>query len=260
MQVKGCRMFSALYRKELRELAAEIIIVTTLAVVVNVFLFFRLNHSQYLYIMMVPNLMLLGLAGLLPFISSFKLIYREWKSNTVYMLLSLPVKGASVLGAKAAALLTQYVAGTMMVMICAVLLSLALAGPDIQKAMHELYITPGVNLKQLLGTGMLSYVLSMAGLLYLVSISFGSQIVGKLVRSYSGLVTLVVFIGLLYLMQYLGGLLAYQFSPYFAAFLSNQWTVATFNQFLLLSIVSLLSGSALIYAGTVWIYNRRIEL
>lgn len=260
MQARGYRMFSALYGKELRDLAAEIIIVAALAVVVNVFLFFRLNHTQYMHILIVPNMMLLGLAGFLPLISSFKLIYREWKGNTIYMLLSLPVKGASVLGAKAAAVLTQYVVGTMTVMISAVLLSLALAGPDIASAIQELYIATNVNLTQLAVTGVLFYLLSMAGLLYLVSISFGSQMVGKLVRTYSGLVTLVVFVALLYIMQTLGGLLANQFSPYFATFISNQWTIATFNRFLLLSTAALLSGAGMIYVGTVWIYNRRLEL
>lgn len=260
MQARGYRMFFALYGKELRELAAEIFIVAALAVVVNLFLFFRLNHTQYMHMLIVPNMMLLGLAGFLPFISSFKLINREWKSNTVYMLLSLPVKGSSILGAKAAALLTQYVVGTMTVMISAVLLSLALAGPEIRSAIQELYIAPSVNLTQLAGTGMLFYLLSIAGLLYLVSISFGSQLVGKLVRSYSGLATLVVFIALLYIMQTLGGLLANQFSPYFTTFISNQWTVATFNRFLLITTAFLLSGASIICAGTVWIYNRRIEL
>lgn len=221
MQANGYRMFSALYRKELRELAIDIVIVTVLAVLVNVYLFFKLNHGPYVHLLIVPNLMLLGLAGLLPFISSFKLISREWKSNTIYMLLSLPVKGTAVLGAKAAALLTQYVAGTMAVAVSSVLVSLALAGPEIGAAIRQLYIHPEINLNQLLGTGMLCYILSMAGLVYLVSISFGSQMVGKLVRSHSGLVTLVVFIVLLYVVQYLGALLAYPFSPYFSLLLAG---------------------------------------
>jgi hypothetical protein len=260
MQANGYRKFCALYGKEMRELSLEIIIVTGLAAVVNLYLFFRLNHTPYIRLLIVPNLMLLGLAGFLPFLASFKLINREWKSNTVYMLLSLPVRGASVLGAKAAALLTQYIAGTMAVGISAALLSLALAGPEIKAVLQQLYINPGVNLNQLLGSGVLFYLLSMAGLLYLVSISFGSQIAGHLVRSYSGLVTLLVFVALLYIVQYFGGLLAYQFSPYFLTFLSNQWTVSTFNKFLLLSTIGLVVASAVIYLGTVWVYNRRIEL
>ncbi|HCF71394.1 MAG TPA: hypothetical protein DER33_07420 [Syntrophomonas sp.] len=260
MQAKRLKMFTALYAKEMRDLAAETIIVAGLAVVVNLFLFFKLNHTPYAHILVLPNLMLLGLAAFLPFISSFKLIYREWKSNTIYMLLSLPVKGALVLGAKMAALVTNYIAGTLAVLVSGFIVSLALVGEEIQRALQTIHLTPGVSYGQLLGTGLLFYLLSIAGLIYLVSISFGSQIVGKLVRGYSGLVTLLVFLALLFTIQDLGLLVGNELVSFLGIDFSIQWTIDAFNQFLLLFIAALLGVSTLIYAGTVWIYNRRIEL
>ncbi|MGI6435679.1 MAG: ABC transporter permease [Syntrophomonadaceae bacterium] len=260
MQANRFNMFAALYGKEMRELLAEITIVVLLAIVVNVVLFFRLDQSPFRYVLFVPNMMLFGLACFLPFISSFKLIYREWRSNTIYMLLSLPVKGASVLGAKLAALLTQYVIGSLAVMGTCLLLVLALMGPEFSQGLQELCRESGLSTSQLLGEGLLLYMLSIAVLIYLVSISFGSQMVGKLVRRYSGLLTIVVFIALYSTMQKLIGLFWNQVDLHFNIGHAYSMSIGVINQYLGLALLSLLSASALLYAGTIWIYNRRIEL
>lgn len=260
MQANRFKMFAALYGKEMRELYAEITIVALLAAVVNMVLFFRLDNSPFRYILFLPNIMLFGLACFLPFISSFKLIYREWRSNTIYMLLSLPVKGASVLGAKLAALLTQYVMGTFAVMGACLLLVLALMGPEVTQGLQELYRETGLTASQLFGEGLLLYLLSMGVLIYLVSISFGSQLVGKMVRRYSGLLTVVVFIALYSTMQKLIGLFWHQVDLHFNANYACSMSIGVMNQYLGLALLSLLAASALLYAGTIWIYNRRIEL
>jgi ABC-type transport system involved in multi-copper enzyme maturation permease subunit len=59
--------------------------------------------------------LLLGLVGFLPLLSSFKLLSREWSHNTVYLVMSLPVSGAMILGSKMMVLLTQYIVGTLLI-------------------------------------------------------------------------------------------------------------------------------------------------
>ncbi|HBQ26772.1 MAG TPA: hypothetical protein DD791_10305, partial [Syntrophomonas sp.] len=87
MQTSSLKKFFKLYSKEMRELRPEILVVLIATLVLNLFFYFKAQELPAMVI--VPSMMMLGLAGFLPFISSFKLLGREWNSNTIYLLLSL---------------------------------------------------------------------------------------------------------------------------------------------------------------------------
>lgn len=257
MQANRTSMFFALYGKEIRELLLEITVVVLLAMLINVLLFARSNHSPFPELLFVANFMLFGLACFMPFVSSFKLISREWRNNSIYMLLSLPAKGTLVLGAKLAALVTQFVVGTLVVGGSGLLLMRALMGLEFSQTLNEFGQATGLSTAQLFGEMFLVYLLGVAILIYLISISFSSQLAGKLVRRYSGLLTVVVFIALYSGMQKLMTLFWHKVDWHLSATLVN---TDLFNQYLGIAILTFLTVSALLYAGSVFIYNRRIEL
>ena len=64
---------------------------------------------------MVPAVALMGLAGFLPVITSFRILGREWGQNNIYLMMSLQVSGTMKLGSKLLVLLSEYLAGTLLV-------------------------------------------------------------------------------------------------------------------------------------------------
>ncbi|WP_054695186.1 hypothetical protein [Syntrophomonas palmitatica] len=132
MQVSAGRKFFALYRKEMRDILPEIIVVAAIAIVLTAVVY--INNPQMPQLVMLPLLMAMGLTVFLPFVSSFKLLWREWNNNTIYLVMSLPVKGGAVLGSKLLALLSQYLAGSLAVVITGLTI-LLLQAPELQPAL-----------------------------------------------------------------------------------------------------------------------------
>ncbi len=185
MQVSAGKKFFALYRKEMRDILPELIVVAAIAIVFTALVY--INSPQMPQLVMLPLLMATGLAVFLPFISSFKLLWREFNNNTIYLIMSLPVKGGTVLGSKLAALLSQYLLGILVVVITGLTIVVLQApqlpaGVDISKRVWDM-----------VSLGLLAFLLSMLTLAYLISTSFFSQLVGKMASRFSGLLTAVVF-------------------------------------------------------------------
>ena len=120
MPTSTWQRFSALYGKEMRELRPEITIVLVSAAVICLTMYFRSGNEREFLI--VPLFLLMGLAAFLPFICSFKLLNREFSSNTIYFIMSLPVRGGMILSTKYLALLSQYLIGTLAVATSGILL------------------------------------------------------------------------------------------------------------------------------------------
>ena len=183
MAVKSITMFAALYKKQMRETLPEIVVVASVTVLIGLFVYFKLG--SLLSAVAVAMVMVLGLASFLPLISSLRL-GQEWNNNTIYLMMSLPVGGGMILGSRLTALLTQYILGTLIVGIVGMLLAFGMFPDDF-----------GYYLKLSLpywDEAFLLYLLTVMILAYFISISFFSQIIGKLVSRFSGLVTLVTFI------------------------------------------------------------------
>ena len=193
MHSSKLKMFGQLYLKDLHEVMPEILIVVIGVVLVTASFFLR--SSEPSPVIIVPLILLLGLAGLLPLVASFKLLSREWGNNTVYLIMSLPVSGAMVMGAKMLVLISQYIAGTLLIAISGYVLYI--------NGLYQ-YFTPQQsgymllqNNPELMHYLLAFYLSSLVFLIFFCCISFLSQVVGKLSRKFSGLITAGAFIAIL---------------------------------------------------------------
>lgn len=273
MPTSAWKRFAALFGKEMRELRPELIIVLVSAVFSALLIYIKSGTSRD--ILILPLFLLLGLAGLLPFVASFKLLGREFSSNTIYLVMSLPVSGGMILGSKLTALLCQYLLGT-----------LAVAGgyllwayPHISLIENAMRTSLGISdgLSKVMIFLLMGYLQSIALLMYLVAISFFSQLAGKLVNRFSGLVTLGVFLATLYLGSHIIEIIQQQVFPQLSsgapqriggimAPLAAAGTVLPsqfFNQitqFFGINSGIFLGLALLIMILCVYVYNWRIEL
>lgn len=255
------KKFFKLYAKEMRELRPEIVVVLIAALVIDLYFYFKAQDMPALVI--GPSIMILGLAALLPFISSFKLLSREFRTNTAYLLLSLPVKGGNILGSKLLALLSQYVIGTVVVAIGGIiLLVLLFPEPGLAEVLKQAQAA-GIDtrLQTMLSIGGLFYLMSMVGMGYVISISFFSQLLGTLVRRFSGPVTAIVFVATFWLMGKVMTPLWQQLGNYSELRMSQyNFSVAALNGIIGSYTLIMLIGTALVFLAAVLVYNHKIEL
>jgi hypothetical protein len=193
MHSNKLKMFGQLYRKDLHEIIPEILIVVIGVVLITASFFLR--SSEPSPVVIVPLILLFGLAGLLPLVASFKLLSREWSNNTVYLIMSLPVSGAMVMGAKMLVLISQFIVGTLLI---------AISGYVLYANGLYQYFTPQQpgymllqNNPELVKYLLAFYLSGLVLLIFLCCISFLSQVVGKLSRKFSGLITAGAFIAIL---------------------------------------------------------------
>lgn len=240
MSAKPLAMFGALYKKQMRETLPEIVVVAAITVFAGLFVYFK--AGSLIYAIMAAMMMVLGLVSFLPLISSLRL-GQEWSNNTIYLMMSLPVGGGMILGSRLTALLTQYVLGTLMVGIVSLLLAMGMFPED-----FGYYLKLSISYWD---EAFLMYLLSVMMLAYFISISFFSQIIGKLVSRFSGLVTIITFFAVLWLsgkaLSLMTGSMAIGFPDLTAQLLG-----------VLLGQITLVA--AVILALAILVYNRRVEL
>lgn len=258
MQTSGWKKFFKLYTKEMWELRPEIFIVLAATLVIDILLYFKAQEFPALAV--APLMMILGLAAFLPFISSFKLLGREWNFNTVYLLLSLPVRGGSILGSKLLALLSQYIIGTVVVSAGGVILAFLLfPEPGLLETLRTLGID--TRIQTMLSSGFLFFLMTLAGMAYVICISFFSQLLGRLVKRFSSLVTAVVFVATFWLMGKAMNPLWQQLENYNQVHLNQyNFSLAALNQVLGISTLIMLAGAAIVFIAAVLVYNHKIEL
>lgn len=261
MQTNSLKKFFKLYSKEMRELRPEILVVLIATLVVDLLFYFKAR--QFPAMIIGPSIMILGLAALLPFISSFKLLGREWNSNTIYLLLSLPAKGGSILGSKLLALLTQYLIGTVVVTAGSIILAFLLfPEPGLVETLRQVQaLGIDTRLQTIISSGTLFYLMSLVGMAYVIAISFFSQLLGKLVTRFSGLVTAIVFIATFWLMNKLMTPLWQQLGNYSQLHITQyNFNIAAINQLAGMNILIALAGTVIIFIAAVLVYNHKIEL
>ena len=251
MSTNKMKMFFALYTKDMRESIPEITVVAAVAVILNGIFYLRVIRPEAAgdpntqLALIIPVLMVMGLAVFLPLFSSFKLLSREWNNNTVYFIMALPVSGAMILGSKLLALLTQYVVGTLI----AGITGLILVWNVIPELMNLISGQPhGFSVVLLL------YSLSAVFLVYLISISFFSQIIGRLSSRFSGLITGGVFVLTLYIVGKIN-----DFTSNLNIRLFSDWDTTPIGSLLTANLMVLVTA-AVIFTLAVVVYNRKVEL
>jgi len=250
------KMFGKLYMKDLHEVTAEILVVIIGIVLVTTG--FMLKSDVPAPVFIFPLLLLLGLAGFLPLIASFKLLSREWSQNTVYLIMSLPVSGVMILGAKMMVLLTQYIIGTGLI---------ALSGYLLYTTNLYQYITPNqpglsilFNNPELVRNLLAFYLCGLIFLMFLCSTSFFSQVTGKLSSRFSGLITAITFIITLVLSGKI--LTAFKISSITdnSRAMQMMGSADNFVNSLNFSSLSYLLLAIVIFILAVMIYDRKLEL
>lgn len=195
------KMFGQLYRKDMHQVLPELIIVIGISVILDLLMYFNSEMGRAT-VAIVPMFMTLGLAAFLPLVSSFKTIGQEWNNNTIYMLKSLPVSGAMVMGSKVFALISQFVLGILVVGVGEALVTYHTLPQNI-KIMPQLTSTLSnpANYKWVAIILLMIFVT----MLYLFANSFFSQMIGRLSPKLSGLITGVVFITVMWLVGKITG-------------------------------------------------------
>lgn len=243
MRANSINMFLKLYQKEMTELKAEIII-TVLAVIMTTSLLYilgaRLGWTTGL------ALMAAGFAGLLPLITATKIFEKEWNNNTIYLIMSLPVRGGMILGSKLAAVVSQYLIGTITVLVSWAIIIRYSFPNEVALVVNEINGTAWA-------LGFSLYGLTIALGIYLISLIFFSQMTARLVNRFRGLVTFITFFTLFVISNKLispwkwhGGINGGAFIPPVEPFLINS--------------LIYLGAAAIIFLGAVIIYNQRVEL
>jgi len=256
MSSSKLKMFGQLYWKDLHEVIPEILIVVIGVVLVTAS--FLLRSSEPSPVMIFPLILLLGLAGLLPLVASFKLLSREWSNNTVYLIMSLPVSGAMVMGAKMLVLISQYIAGTLLIAISGYLLY--------ANGLYQ-YFTPSQpgymilqNNPDLIKYLLAFYLSGLVLLTFLCCTSFLSQVVGKLSSRFSGLITAAAFIATLVLSGKIMDALGTDNNAANLMVMRMTSTADNFLSNLNLSSLSYLLLAAVIFILAAIIYDRKLEL
>ena len=250
------KMFTKLYLKDLHEVTAEILIVVIGVALVTAG--FLLGSEQNAPLMILPLVLLLGLAGLLPLISSFKLLSREWSQNTVYLVMSLPVSGAMILGAKMAVLLTQYIGGTLLITLSSYLLYVTKLSQYLtpqQPGLMMLYNNP-----QLLQSLLAFYLSGLVFLAFLCCTSFFSQIAGKLSARFSGLVTAATFVITLILSGKILDALGTGSNELYHMMIQISGDAANYISNMNLSSLSYFVLAVILFILAAVIYDRKLEL
>ncbi len=185
METSKSKMFKSLYLKDLREVRTEIIVVAAVAIILISWAYLRTDGLAR-GIIIAPMAFALGLAGFLPIITSFRLLGREWSNSTIYMMMSLPVSGSMILGSKLAVLLTEYLAGTLIVLLSGGI-ALLTSFPDIWQEFigNPYYIQLAAAV----------YLVSITGIFFIFCNSFLSQVAGRLFKKASGFISALVFLG-----------------------------------------------------------------
>ncbi|HBQ26771.1 MAG TPA: hypothetical protein DD791_10300, partial [Syntrophomonas sp.] len=179
------------------------------------------------------------------------------------LLLSLPVKGGNILGSKLLALLTQYLIGTVVVTTGGVILTFLLfPEPGLAETLRQVQAS-GIDtrLQTIISSGGLFYLMSLVGMAYIIAISFFSQLLGKLVTRFSGLITAIVFIATFWLMNKLMTPIWQQLGNYNQLHMSQfNFSIAAFNQLVGMNTLIMLAGTAIVFVAAVLVYNHKIEL
>ncbi|MEN6463081.1 MAG: hypothetical protein ABFC94_17150 [Syntrophomonas sp.] len=240
MQKSKLRMLSQLYLKDMHDLKAEIIVVLAITILLDTWIYFASGYPRQIIIL--PVLMTIGLAAFIPLISSFKMLSREWNDNTVYLVMSLPVSGTMIMLSKLLAILSQFVIGTLVAGVTGGLM-VWYSFPEIQPFVTE-------NLYRFVDV----YIIVIVGLLYLITSSFLSQVIGRLNRRHSGLITAGIFIAILYVVGKitdLVGLWSPGAQPGLQGIMPDIiWSYTGF--YLLIALVLMVL--------TVYIYDHKVEL
>lgn len=266
-------MIFSLFKKDLMKFKKETIIFLGLALIINVFSLYKIYNgwnieSAYetyngwrIESAFVINLFLFLITFCIPILlSGSKLIGQEWKDNTIYLTMSLPVSSQKIFLSKFLAVIAQYLISSLSIIIIAGIQFLIF----FNRSPHTEEIKKLFDIRVFSMCSFL-YILSISVFIYLVSIIFLSSLTGKMFKKYSKLVSF----GLFFIVLFIGGKVIDFIGKSFPAhihegeYMNIEGVMELFKElglnFLGSSLIFLVL-SGIIYFVTCKLYDNKIEI
>ncbi|MBD2870331.1 hypothetical protein [Paenibacillus arenilitoris] len=186
--------FRKLFAKELRSVLPLAVVFAVAIVLLHFFVLYKSPVWDDDFIMVMSLFLPFLLTAVLAVGAGYYQLHIEWKTNSIYLLLALPIRGWKVMTAKLAAVLTMFVCSVLWIAISFALILLRSKWDEVSAAEDMTELVPAM-LNLALHTFWM-YALAVLFLLAVVQFAF---LCGQLVARFKGVVVLAAFLGALWL-------------------------------------------------------------
>ena len=199
-------MFTSLFKREIEKLEKGTLIFSAVILLINAYSFFGIYTSKIIgeqdmvgeiLAVVVLNGMFFGINFFTSLISSSsKTFNSEWKNNTIYLTMSLPVSTEKKFLAKICAVVISYIANSLIIFM---ILGLELF-MIVNKTSRFNLLSPVneiMTMDKLLAV-ILLFIVSIGAYLYVLNIALLADTIGKLFKKYKTLITIVLGYFLMY--------------------------------------------------------------
>lgn len=266
MEISKGKMFRTLFKKDLLLGKNESLLILGFIIIGNLFLYYKAQTTWPTELAFGLSTFLLMFVPISLFFRAFSSISSEWKENTVYLMMSLPVSGSMILISKLLALVTRLI----FLLIAALPFTVILFN---KLSAELLFGKIVINMELIFIASKYFIIIILFYILYLVMALFSAQI-GRLFKKFSGFISLVTFIVtnliVTTLMEYsykiarIGGFNINTKSAEielisFSEVMVAQIDVISLTEFLGSSLLIIILTTA-IFLITAAIYDRKVEL
>ncbi len=244
MEISKGKMFATLYKKDISLGKNETLLIMGFLVVANLFLYYKAQTSWPSQAAMGLSSALLVFIPLSIFFKAFTSISSEWKENTVYLMMSLPVSGNMIFLSKLLALLTQLLFLT--------LVALPFTGTFIFKYglnIQDLEYALSMIDAEIVRVIVQVFILAFTTFTLSLIIVFFSTLVGRMFRRYSGLISFVIFLVINYVIGEITNLFP----------IGEEFQLVSTTDFLM-SQGFVLGITVIMFFLTTALYDKKIEL
>ncbi|MCA0756298.1 hypothetical protein KP806_14685 [Paenibacillus sp. N4] len=186
--------FRNLFGKEIRSMLPLYGVFAVVMVALDFFILYKsktwANDVEMVLSLMIPFIF----AGVLAVGTGYYQLQSEWKTNSIYLLLSLPIRGWKVLTAKLAAVLCLFLGTLLWIAACFSVILLRSKWGELMEAAEPSQWLPG-----LLNTAANSLWMYVLVVLFLTAVSQFAFLCGQLVAKLKWLVVLSAFLGAVWL-------------------------------------------------------------
>ncbi|ABR46373.1 conserved hypothetical protein [Alkaliphilus metalliredigens QYMF] len=267
MKTSRVGMIYSLYKKELVAAKNELLMIMTFILGANAFLFYKHQTGWPVEASFIFSLFLLLFVVATTFFRAFSVVRNEWKENTVYLVMSLPITGVDVFLSKLLALLTQLIGLSIIALIGASLFIPII--PEVSYVLEQIQME--FTSVRLIWNALKIGLLGILGMNQAIIFAFFSAVVGKLFKKFSGLITLITFIGIsminskfidwignFFIDQGMGERIESQLMGLDVTMMTAMETML--NVYTLLFTIITVVTSAGVFFATAALYDRKVEL
>ncbi|WP_350343955.1 hypothetical protein PRVXT_000319 [Proteinivorax tanatarense] len=267
MKNSNFKKLMMLFKKDLMNLKFESLILLGLIVVGYSLIIFRVQATDdMMKAAIIGNLSFLLFLGtlLIIFIRSFSLVSSEWKNNTLYMIMPLPVKGKSIFLSKILAITTQTVviSGVSLAFLTIVWTSI-IGLSEVQEMLNAFMINSSEFFSEYKGEITKVIITGFFSFISLIVTVFFSSVVGRMFKKMSGFITFITFLLTNYVIAKITSI-TYKFSGIESSIQNGTSVEASIEifstqQFWFYNILTIIVTLGLFFA-TTYLYDKKVEL